>query len=154
MITVKNIFDRVSKINPDTNSYGYVDSAKEQIAQSYFNDIYSFIPAGTLAHKIATDTIGRFTDKQLWVIAYELLKNDDYVATLEDEAKKAEAKNAEYQAKELAKKEANADVLAEVKSAGRKLTDYYNWVKNNKKYAREFYSKKYTAESVKLFLAA
>jgi hypothetical protein len=27
-------------------------------------------------------------------------------------------------------------------------------VKGNKKYAREYYSKKYTAESVKMFLAA
>lgn len=158
MITVKNIFDKVSKINPDTNSYGVIDSAKEQIAQSYFNDIYPYIPAGTLAHKIIQDTIGRFTDKQLWVIAYELLKNVDYVASLNEEAiieaKKLQAKNQEYQAKETARKEANADVLADIKNAGRKLTEYYNWVKNNKKYAREYYSKKYTAESVGIFLAA
>lgn len=49
-------------------------------------------------------------------------------------------------------KEASSSVLATVKLSGRNLKDYYAYVKGNRKYAKEFYSKKFTAESVAAFL--
>ena len=158
MITVKNIFEKVQGINPKTNSYGYVDSSSEQHANFLFGQFYALVPEGSLAKKIMVDQKGTFSDKQLWVIAYELMKNEAYVNELQAEsdkvATKAAARAIEAEEKAAAQKEANTNVLAEVKSAGRKLGDYYAWVKGNKKYAREYYSKKYTAESVKMFLAA
>ena len=49
-------------------------------------------------------------------------------------------------------KAASADVLGQVKAAGKKLADYYEFVKNDKRFAKEFYSKKFTQESVNAFL--
>lgn len=51
-----------------------------------------------------------------------------------------------------ANKEASKDVLATIKGAGLLLKDYYAFIKSNKKYAREFYSKKFTQESANLFI--
>jgi hypothetical protein len=51
-----------------------------------------------------------------------------------------------------AAREEGKNNLAKVKAAGKKMADYYNFVKNHKRYSREFYSKKYTAESVDAFL--
>lgn len=71
---------------------------------------------------------------------------------LNDEAKKDQKAN-ESKTKLNANKQASADVLAAVKSAGKKLGDYYAFVKSNKKFAREFFSKKFTIESVDAFLS-
>lgn len=67
-------------------------------------------------------------------------------AVLEDQ-KINEQKN-----KLSANKDASKDVLATIKSAGLLLKDYYAFLKSNKKYAREFYSKKFTQESANLFI--
>jgi hypothetical protein len=102
--------------------------------------------------------MGIFSEKQIWVIAYELMKNSDYVAdltaSLEKSASKAKAKNDASKAKLSANKEAAADVLAAVKSAGKKLGDYYKWLNTNgNPFRSEFFSKKYSENSVNSFLA-
>ena len=159
MTTAKNIFDKIQGLNPNTNSYGFVDNYYQQCADFIFSEVIRYIPADTLAGKIMTSSKGVFSEKQLWVIAFELLKNADYVATLENPAHnyaavKAANKAAESKAKLAANKDASADVLAEIKSAGKKLTDYYNWLNNAKNaYRKEFFNKKYSTESVQMFLA-
>ena len=45
-------------------------------------------------------------------------------------------------------------VLKHVKAQGRKLGDYYKFVKSNKGFAREFFSKKYTMDSAIAFINA
>lgn len=52
-----------------------------------------------------------------------------------------------------ANKAASSDVLLSVKAAGKKLADYYAFVKADRKFAREFYSKKFTTLSVNAFLS-
>lgn len=66
---------------------------------------------------------------------------------------KRDAKAAQSKSKMAANKDASADVLARVKGAGKKLGDYYAFVKANKIFAREFFSKKFTDASVDAFLA-
>ena len=65
---------------------------------------------------------------------------------------KADQKAAESKAKLSANKAATQSVLDLVKSNGFKLADYYEFLKKNKKYAKEFYSKKFTTESAKEFM--
>jgi hypothetical protein len=61
---------------------------------------------------------------------------------------------AEAQKEKLAANKAkSSDVLAQVKAAGKLLKDYYAFVKSNKKFASEFYSKKFTQLSVNAFLS-
>lgn len=159
MITAKNIFDEIQGLNPNTNSYGFVDNYYQQCADFIFSEVIRYIPADTLADKIMTSSKGVFSEKQLWVIAFELLKNADYVATLENPAHnyaavKAAKKAAESKAKLEANKDASANLLAEIKSGGKKLTDYYKWLNNAKNaYRKEFFNKKYSTESVQMFLA-
>ena len=159
MTTAKNIFDKIQGLNADTNSYGVVDSYCKQSADFIFSEVIKYIPAGTLADKIMTSGARQFTEKQLWVIAFELLKNADYVSALENPAHdyaaaKAANKASESKAKLAANKDASSDVLAEIKAAGKKLTEYYKWLNNAKnQYRKEFFNKKYSAESVKLFIS-
>jgi hypothetical protein len=70
---------------------------------------------------------------------------------LNEELKK-DRKIAENKAKLAANKEATQSVLDLVKSNGYKLADYYSFLKSNKKYAKEFYSKRYTMESANEFM--
>jgi hypothetical protein len=65
---------------------------------------------------------------------------------------RADQKAEKNKAKLSANKEASSDVLAQIKSAGKLLKDYYAFVKSNKQFAREFFSKKFTQESVNAFL--
>ena len=66
---------------------------------------------------------------------------------------KSDQKAEKNKAKLSANKEASSDVLAQIKSAGKLLKDYYAFVKSNKQFAREFFSKKFTQESVNVFLS-
>jgi hypothetical protein len=71
---------------------------------------------------------------------------------LNEEVKK-DQKAVESKAKLNANKEASAFLLVDIKKAGKKLGDYYIFLKSDKKYKREFFSKKYTQESVNEFLS-
>lgn len=149
-------------MNPTVNymsSIGeYVDSNAQQLADYVIREIVGYLPEDSLAMTIIRSTRGRFTDKQLWVVAYELQKNAEYCAQLDKT-------NAEIAAKENAKREASRQKLANnkansqsvldyVKSQGRLLGDYYKFVKANKKFSREFFSKKFTMESANAFINA
>ena len=162
MATLKEIFQQVSMMNPTVNymsSIGeYVDSNAQQLADYVIRETMGYLPEDSLAMKIIRSTRGRFTDKQLWVVAYELQKNVEYCAQLDKT-------NAEIAAKENAKREASRQKLANnkansqsvldyVKSQGRLLGDYYKFVKSNKKFTREFFSKKFTMESANAFINA
>jgi hypothetical protein len=70
---------------------------------------------------------------------------------LNEELRK-DRKIAENKAKLAANKEATQSVLDLVKSNGYKLADYYQFLKTTKKYAKEFYSKKFTMESANEFM--
>lgn len=70
---------------------------------------------------------------------------------LNEEVKK-DQKAAASANKLAANKAASADVLAQVKQAGKKLADYYAFCKSNKTYAKEFFSKKFTQASVDAFI--
>lgn len=154
MATVKQIFDRI-----DTASVYYVMSAIPYEGRTYEQcervlerreELKQFVAADSLAAKIL-DTDKHLTVKQLWVIAYALEKSAEFCAKVDASVAEAKAKAAASNAKLAANKAASADVLAQVKQAGKLLKDYYAWLKNSS-YKKEFYSKKYTQASVDAFL--
>lgn len=79
-ITVKDIFDNICALNAG-GYFRYEKTAGQQIADNCAGEINSFLPAGSLAKKILMSS-SQFSAKQLWVIAYELIKNEEYIAYL------------------------------------------------------------------------
>ena len=161
MTTAAQVFNYIQMLNPSSTTVSsmgtFVTNQARDLAYSVLNEVKQHLPEGTLAHKIANQSSDFFTEKQLWVIAYELVKTD-YAKEVSDfyarqAAKAAFAKECS-RLKKAQNKEASAPALDIVKSAGKKLGDYYTFLKANKKFAKEFYSKKYSIESATEFINA
>lgn len=105
-VKVGNIFDDIKSLNPGESkisSMGSVVSKQaKQLAESERTKIMKFIPDGTVADKILR-TADKLSDKQLWAIAYELLKNEDYVSDLSERNDKL-AKEVSYQKEKRSEK--------------------------------------------------
>lgn len=160
MTNVKQIFDYISMMNPTVNTSSslgsYVSATDQMVADNITAEVINALTDETsLAYKIAT-TADRYSDKQLWVIAYELVKNETFTAKVVEFYARINAKaaaKAEASKRKLADNKANSQsVLDFVKSSGRLLGDYYKFVKASKLYKKEFFSKKYTMESANAFL--
>lgn len=78
-VSVKIIFNSINFINPTKNhvsSVGsYVSEARLDAIATKVSEIKSYLAEGSLALNILTSQ-STFTDKQLWVIAYALVKTD------------------------------------------------------------------------------
>jgi hypothetical protein len=78
-VSAKEVFNSINFINPTKNhvsSIGsYVSEARLDAIATKVSEIKSYLTEGTLALNILT-TQRTFTDKQLWVIAYALVKTD------------------------------------------------------------------------------
>ena len=160
-ITIKDIYNQVSYINPSVSTISsigdFVEESSRQAATYSRRKLIDYVSNDSLAFKILTSNLKDFfTEKQMWVIAYELQKNAEYVAKLQAELevreRRAEAKAEASKAKLNANKEASQEVLDFVKSSKKLLKDYYDFVKKNKKYSKEYYSKKFTLESATEFV--
>jgi hypothetical protein len=78
-VSVKEIFNSINFINPTKNhvsSVGsYVSEARLDAIATKVSEIKSYLTEESLAYNILTSQ-STFTDKQLWVIAYALVKTD------------------------------------------------------------------------------
>jgi hypothetical protein len=160
MTTLKLIFERVSMVNPATNSISslgsYVSQSAQMVADSVYAEVVNNLPTESLAYKILTTHMGRYSDKQLWVMAYELAKNNEYangvVAEYNEKVARQKQKNNESKAKLQANKDASADVLAPIKEL-RKLGEFGKWLNTSKNpFRKEHFNKKYTQASINAFL--
>lgn len=158
--TVKEIFNHIQKLNPEVSEVSslgsYVSQSAQMVSDSLFNEAIESVSTDSLAYSILIKR-NLLSEKQLWVISFELQKNQVYASKLKKENDYTEAryqqKKDESKQKLTANKENSQSLLDQVKSNGRKLADYYLFVKSNKKFAKEFYSKKFTQESVNSFLS-
>jgi hypothetical protein len=156
---VKTIFNKIQGLNPKKSiisSMGeFISPVEQQISDIMVQEIIELLPEGSLALKIAKNATF-FTEKQLWVIAFELAKNETYTAELvlevEDAQRRAQFKKEEAEMKKSENKEKSAPALKMIKDAKKKLSDYYDFLKSNKSFLKEFYSKKYSETSAKAFL--
>mgnify|MGYP001016896402 FL=1 len=157
--TAKQIFSEIQTLKPivsTVSSLGsFVTEFNQSVSDMVARNLMVFIPENTLAYKIIS-TSTRFTDKQLWVIAFELEKNEDYATELGEklaiENDREEAKRQESKSKLANNKADTQNVLDYVKENGKLLKDYYSFLKSSKQYKKEFFSKKFTMESANEFL--
>ena len=152
-VTVADVFNYINNINVsqrDNMNYN------NDVTYAYYvqRDMKKHIPAGTLAHTIFFST-ARLTEKQLWVIAYELVKSPAFTRIVFDcitrDRIEAEQEAARKAAKMAANKQASEEVLAPIRAA-RKLGAFEAWIKKSQ-YKKEFWSGKITQASVNAFLS-
>ena len=158
-MTVKDIYNRIENLNPELTTISslgsFVSDTDRMVQESIYNEVLNNIPADSLAYTILTGS-DKYSSKQLWVIAYELLKNEEYVSKIGAELNREEAiarqkENASKSKLNANKKEAQP-VKDYIKENGALLKDYYAFVKSTKQFRKEFYSKKFTMESANAFL--
>jgi FKBP-type peptidyl-prolyl cis-trans isomerase len=121
MNTQTQIFNYIQGLNPQTSvisSIGnFVDSNNQQLADNLRNEVMAALPADSLAYNIAS-TANQFSTKQLWVIAFELIKNENFVskvATFYNElSQEVEADRQRKTAKRAAKKVKEQEIKATV----------------------------------------
>lgn len=154
------IFSEISELNPTlshSSSLGdYVSDSSRMVSEDLFKKIIKSIPENSLAFQILTNT-DHFSEKQLWTITFELAKNENYCNEIMEEFYERNSREFEKRNSEKLKlqqnKENSKNILDEVKKNGKKLAEYYAFVKKNKKFRKEFYSQKFSMESVNAFLA-
>lgn len=156
MKAINHLFNYASMMNPsvsEVSSIGtFVSASSRQLADAVSNEIFAELPEGSLAHKIMKSSTGRFTDKQLWVIAFELQKNDEFTKKVVDFYEQPTWQEVKKAAKREKEGNESNEAKAIVKNAGRKLDDYYNYLKVN--YKREYYSKRYSVYTATNFVNA
>lgn len=161
MATVKQIFDTIQEINANGvhfNGKVRASAISQEIADNHRAELSKHVTPGSLAEKIINSDATQLTEKQLWVIAYDLIRNEEYCAIIDGQvaegAKIAEQKKQVEVSKKAANKDASAPAIAKIKESGKKLGDYYAWLNNAKnEYRKEYFSKKYSESSVAMFLA-
>ena len=93
--TVKQIFSNIQGLNANSSTVSslgtFVTEQATQMAEMAQKEVLNNVPESSLAHKILMKS-ETFTEKQLWTIAYELLKNDAYTTQLGAEIAVREAK--------------------------------------------------------------
>ena len=158
-MNAKDIYNRIEGLNPSLTTISslgsFVSQSQRMVQQSIYNEVIKNIPVDSLAYTILTGS-DSYSSKQIWVIAYELMKNEEYVTMVSEEINRAaliaSRKEEERKNKLASNKAGSQSVLDFVKENGKLLKDYYAFVKKNKQFAREFYSKKFTFESAEAFL--
>ena len=159
-MNAKDIYNRIEGLNPSLTTISslgsFVSQSQRMVQQSIYNEVIKNIPVDSLAYTILTSS-DSYSSKQIWVIAYELMKNEEYVAMVAQEINRAaliaNRKEEERKNKLASNKAGSQSVLDFVKENGKLLKDYYAFVKKNKQFAREFYSKKFTFDSAEAFLS-
>lgn len=81
-----DIFRNIQGLNPRTNTVSslgtYVSEQAEQIAENCRREVLAIVPQASIAYKILSGDQKFLTEKQMWCIAYELLKNEAYCKKL------------------------------------------------------------------------
>ena len=121
-INPSTIFNEISLLNPKStviSSIGeIVTKESKQLAEFVRKEIVEYIPNNTTAMSIIKRGYP-FSDKQLWVIAYELFKNPEYITKIkkdiEDRRNREEQKRAKNKAKRAEKQKSKKDLVELVK---------------------------------------
>jgi hypothetical protein len=160
-VKVKEVFNYVQRLNAKTSTVSsmgsFVTDLNQQVSDSLRKEVMGYLSESSLAYKIVFNT-DRFSEKQLWVVAFELVKSTEFCETVTNfynEINHKQNLKVDAEKRKLAaNKVASANVLTSIKSAGKKLGDYYQWLNTKgNKYRSEYFSKKYSFNSANEFLA-
>lgn len=118
MTTAQAIFSSIQGLNARKTTVSSVgtgiDSQARQMQEDKLDEVIRVISdKNSLAYKIATTAVS-FTEKQMWVIAFELAKNTEYASAIMAEA----TANAEYaEAKKQKRSDKRKAAAARVQNA-------------------------------------
>lgn len=163
-VSKQQVFNSVKELN-----YASLYSNHSiDIAADKRHAIKKYLDKNTLAYKIIDEMPAKrnFTQKQLWVITFELCKNAEYCnslteaqksfQTLEDKVESlrntkgfAEARQNFYN-EQKENREFSKPAKALVKAHGLLIKDYQTWLKSHNR--KEFYSKRFSVETAKEFI--
>lgn len=125
-IKVGNIFDDIKAINPNVSEISSIGSftseQDRQVAESVRVKILKYLPDNSLASKILK-TSNKLSDKQLWVVAYELQKNEDYVSDLSERNEKLKREVAYQKKKRSDKRRKRAEEARRVEEANKETSE-------------------------------
>jgi hypothetical protein len=160
------IFSEISELNTTlshSSSLGsYVSESSRMVSEYIYKKIIKSIPENSLAFQILTNN-DNYSEKQLWIITFELLKNENYCNEIMEEFYernsreftkkiiKKDRQTLKSQKKENQKE--NKKMLDIVESNGKKATEYYAFLLKNKNFCEELKLQKFSIESVNAFLA-
>jgi hypothetical protein len=135
-VTVKQIFSNIQSLNPSTSTISsigtFVSSQNQQIADDKVREIMGFLPKDSLAYKIITSA-DKFTDKQLWVISFELEKNDKYKKHLSKEIQEFEEYQEYQRNRKSAKRAAKSQRKKEQKVQEKKNLQQFEEIDSDQK---------------------
>lgn len=81
-ITVKYIRKQLNLLNPIVYDFGH---GRKTTMECSTTPLFKYLGEQSLAMKIYKSNPSRYSDKQLWVIAYELMKSEEFKQILVDE---------------------------------------------------------------------
>lgn len=135
-ITAKQAFADIQSLNPSTSTISslgtFVSSQNQQLADAKAKEIMGYLPKESLAYKIVSSA-NRFSDKQLWVIAYELVKNKEYQKDLAESIKEAERYATYQKARKSAKRAAKSSAKKQAKEAAANAMKQYEDIESDDK---------------------
>lgn len=135
-ITVKQAFADVQSLNPSTSTVSsigtFVSSQNQQIADAKAKEIMGYLPKDSLAYKIVSSA-SKFSDKQLWVIAYELIKNEDYQKDLSESIEESKRQAAYQKARMAAKRKQKSEQKKQAKAIADEAVKKYDDIDSDDK---------------------
>ena len=135
-ITAKQAFADIQSLNPSTSTVSsigtFVSSQNQQIADNEAKRIMGYLPKDSLAYKIVSSA-SKFSDKQLWVIAYELVKNKDYQKDLAESIEESERQAAYQKARKSAKRKAKSEQKKQAKATADEAMKKYDDIDSDDK---------------------
>lgn len=133
-ITAKQAFADIQSLNPSTSTISslgtFITSQNQQLADAKADEIMGYLPKESLAYKIVSSS-SSFTDKQLWVIAYELIKNKKYQRDLSQRIIETESYLSYQKARKSAKRAAKSFAKRQAKAAEAEAMEKYKNIQAN-----------------------
>jgi hypothetical protein len=116
--TVKDIFKEIQSLNPKTSTISsigdYVSQSAQMLSEQLRSELLSYLPKSSVAYKIVSDS-DHFSEKQLWVVSFELEKNSEYTEMLAKSISELKEQIAYDKARKSAKRAAKSNSKKELK---------------------------------------
>ena len=110
---LKQVFSDIRVLNPSTSTVSslgtFVSSLNQQISDNKRNEIKDYLPKDSTAYKIISSNTDNFSDKQLWVISYELMNNQDYLKDLNQRIEETKQEEQYQKSKKSAKRKLKSE---------------------------------------------
>lgn len=134
---LKQVFSDIQVLNPSTSTVSslgtFVSSLNQQISDNKRNEIKDYLPKDSTAYKIISSNTDNFSDKQLWVISYELMNNQDYLKDLNQRIEEIKQKEQYQKSKKSAKRKQKSEKKKKEEEEKQKNAKEYDKISSDDK---------------------